>query len=189
MSKTYKNFEEIKQNEKEGVDFQIDINDRKTKCVVIAIHGGRIEPNTTEIAKEIAGDIFSFYSFQGIKEKNNTIFHVSSSTFDEPKCCDLVSKSEKVISIHGKRELDDFVMLGGLDYSLIKNIEDALTKEGFKVFEPAKNVMGDSSKNICNRCISGKGVQIEISFGLRERLIKKPEELSRFCSTIREFIK
>ena len=189
MSGTYKNFEEIKENETEGVDFQIETNDIKTPCVVIAIHGGRIEPHTTEIARELAGNIFSFYSFQGIKEKNNTIFHVSSSTFDEPKCLDLVSKSKKVISIHGKHELDDFVMLGGLDYSLIKDIEDVLTNGGFKVLESTKNVMGDSPKNICNKCISGKGVQIEISRGMRERLINDKKELLKFCSVIRECVK
>lgn len=189
MSETYKNFEELKKNEKEGVDFQIDINDRKTPCVVIAIHGGRIEPNTTEIAKELAGDIFSFYSFQGIKEKNNTILHVTSSVFDEPRCIDLVSRSEKVISIHGKRESDDFIMLGGLDYLLIKKITTMLVYNNFDIRNAPDNVNGDSPKNICNRCISGKGVQIEISFGLREKLVNDKEQLFKFCSIIRECIK
>lgn len=191
MPETYKNFKELVEHEKESVDFQIDINDKKSKYVVIAIHGGGIEPFTTEIAKEFAGDTFSFYSFVGRKntEQENQRLHIESTDFDEPQCCDLVYKSFKTLSIHGKYGDEEFVMVGGLDNDIIGLIINALMVNNFNVYNAPDNVNGDSPKNICNKCISGKGVQIEISRGLREKFMNDSKELSIFCSIIRECIK
>jgi phage replication-related protein YjqB (UPF0714/DUF867 family) len=190
MSDKYHNFQELIDHEKEGADFKIELVDRKSQIAVIAIHGGDIEPGTTEIAKALAEDSLSFYSFIGVKktEEENDNLHVTSSAFDEPRCLDLVSKSNKIISIHGAKGDDNFLMLGGLDQESIRRLVDALKKGGYEIRQAGENLNGDSPENICNRCLSGKGIQLEISRGLRDLLKNNPEELSKFCGIIRSSI-
>ena len=67
----YCNFEELKANEKEGTDFQIQYRHGETGIAVIALHGGGIEPGTSEIADSVAGEDHAFYTFEGCKEQGN----------------------------------------------------------------------------------------------------------------------
>lgn len=152
MADRYKNFEELAKNEREGADFDIELINRESPCAVIAIHGGNIEPGTTEIARALAGEKYSFYSLVGKNsEEESEVLHITSSHFDEPKCLALVSKSERVISIHGKSGKDEFVMVGGLDAEIIKKISDSLKNAGFEIREATENVNGNLPENICNK--------------------------------------
>ncbi len=180
----YTNFSELENKEKLGLDFDIVIEDRAAQYAIIAIHGGRIEPYTTEIARSIAGKKFSFYSFMGIKNSNNSRLHITSDHFDEPRCMELVAKSWKVISVHGRKGKGKFVMVGGLDQDLVKKTSDILNSMGFSAIKAEKKVAGMSRKNICNRCVSGKGLQLEISRGLRSKLETIPGLLKRFVSAL-----
>ena len=186
----YKNFEELIQYEKEGIDFNIEVDDRGSRYAIIAIHGGGIEPGTTEIARALAGEIFSFYSFIGTKdtESENEKLHITSSHYDEPRCINLLSKSIKAISIHGKDSGEEFVMVGGLDEEVIKMLKGALAQNSFEVRNAPENVNGNSPDNICNRCASKKGIQLEISRGLRDRFLQNNAELSKFCDTIKSVL-
>lgn len=190
MSNKYINFQNLSEHEVEGVDFKIELIDRKSPVSVIAIHGGGIEPGTTEIARSLAGDDFSFYSFTGTKktEKENDTLHITSSAFDEPKCLGLVSKSNKVISIHGAKGEDEFLMVGGRDQDLKASLTKALKNGDYEIRLASEDLNGDSPENICNKCISNKGIQFEISRGLRNTLGNNPEELSRFCDIIKKAI-
>jgi phage replication-related protein YjqB (UPF0714/DUF867 family) len=183
----YENFSDLAGHEKEGLDFDIETADRNSPYIVIAIHGGEIEPGTTEIARQIAGDNLSFYSFIGKKgtEEESEELHIMSSNFDEPRCLSLVSKSDKAISIHGKYDSGDFVMVGGLDKELIDKVSNIFKENGFDVPLAPEDVNGNSPENICNRCLSKEGLQLEISRGLRERLLKDQAELQRFCELVR----
>ncbi|MBC8441114.1 MAG: poly-gamma-glutamate hydrolase family protein [Deltaproteobacteria bacterium] len=49
----------------------IRIQDLGSNITIIAPHGGLIEPRTSLITELIAGDIYNYYSFEGIKEKRN----------------------------------------------------------------------------------------------------------------------
>src|SRR5256886_8017037 len=74
---------------------------------IIAIHGGGIEPGTTEIARDIAGLDFSFYSFEGTKKGGNwEHFHpqLESENFTERIGVALVESNAGVVSIHGLRD-------------------------------------------------------------------------------------
>ena len=64
----YKNFTELKKYEKEGKDYIINNRNIDSEIAIMAPHGGGIEPGTIDIADEIAGKDFLFYSFSGIKE-------------------------------------------------------------------------------------------------------------------------
>lgn len=181
----YNNFHSLKNSEKEGVNFRIETKNRESEYAVIAIHGGDIEPFTTEIAKSIAGENLSFYGFIGMKKAGNRFLHITSNNFDEPRCVSLVKKSYKVVSIHGKKGDEEFLMLGGLDENLISIISNSLTKAGFNIIDTAESVSGKSKNNICNRCKSEKGAQLEISRGLRTKLTGDRELLNKFSCSIR----
>jgi phage replication-related protein YjqB (UPF0714/DUF867 family) len=60
----------------------------------------------------------------------------------------------------------DGVFLGGLDLHLKSQLLSALNKAGISA-EQDLDFPATHPKNICNRGISGKGVQLEISGSLR----------------------
>ncbi len=179
---TYSDFQELLTRETEGVDFTIEIEDRNTDTVIVGIHGGFIEPDTELVVREIAGTDLSYYLFLG-KERYQ---HITSSHFNEERCLHLVSKSKTVISIHGKQGEEAFVMLGGLAEPLIHKASKVLREEGFNVQQPEPDVMGESVGNICNKGITGEGLQIELSRGLRNLFLNDKQQLVIFAKIIRE---
>ncbi|MBK3947220.1 poly-gamma-glutamate hydrolase family protein, partial [Staphylococcus haemolyticus] len=64
----YSNFEELKENTTEGKDWRIKTKNRKDNhMLVTAIHGGGIEPGTTELARRVANiGEYDFYTFEGL---------------------------------------------------------------------------------------------------------------------------
>jgi len=180
----YKNFKDLSENENEKKDYKIYLRNNGTDLVIIGIHGGQIEPGTEEIVRKIAGDDLSFYIFSGNKETQ----HITSTNFDEKTCLDLVTKSKKAVSIHGKRGLDEFVMLGGLDNNLVKKTDYKLSSVGFSVVPPDDNVSGSQKNNICNKGSSGEGLQVEISRGLRNVLMKDEAKMKLFSQGVRKSI-
>lgn len=182
MADKYRDFQELRSFEKEGTDFRIETFTRPSPVCVIAIHGGRIEPGTAEIARAIAGDRHSLYIFSGLKDARNFSLHITSGRFDEPRALDLVSRSEKTISVHGEKGEGAYVMIGGLDHELIKKAKDSLEWSGFMVLPARDDLKGGSIENICNRCRSGKGLQLEISRGLRDELMRDGGQLRVFSS-------
>ena len=152
---------------------------------VFAIHGGIIEPGTKEIAEAIAGDDLSLYFFEGDGPED----HITSTLYEEPKAIELASKVQTIISIHGEKDKEaSFVMVGGLNESLSKKIEEALSKAEFFCKEPQEGLAGINPKNICNKGVSKKGVQLEISRKLRRELWKNSELKNKFTNAIREAI-
>lgn len=168
MTDKYENFAELERNEKEGRDFRIRPLDRRVPMVVIAPHGGDIEHGTSEIAGAIAGDDFSFYAFEGIKQSRNRDLHITSHHFDEPKCVNLVGASTTAIAIHGRKGEAKVVYLGGRDTRALKVLRTTLLAGGFRVEkDDSPRLQGRDKKNICNRTKTGTGVQLEITRGLR----------------------
>jgi phage replication-related protein YjqB (UPF0714/DUF867 family) len=184
----YSNFEELALNEREGRDYRIVIKNRMAQATVIAIHGGKIESTTSEIAKAIAGTTFNIYLFEGMKSRNNSSLHITSHRFDEPRALSLVRKSPVCISIHGCGEKKrPIVYLGGLNRSLKGMVLNELLSTGLIDQECLKDVNkfpASLRRNIVNRG-SKKGVQIEISRYLRDSLKDDREKLKSFSSAIR----
>ena len=168
----YRNFGELLTKEHEGRDFTVEIRRTASPFAIVAPHGGRIEPGTFTIASEVAGTIHSFYGFRGIKPSGNRMLHLTSSLFDDPRVLQIVRSVFTVITVHGCRGEEPMMYLGGKDNILILAILDSLRKAGLPV-QPASagNLRGCHPENLCNRGTSGKGVQLEISRGLRELLI------------------
>ncbi len=170
---SYKNFIELKHHAAEGRDFRVETVIGTTGVVIMAPHGGGIEPGTAEIAKAIAGDDHSYYAFLGLKPINNTVLHIASQRFDEPRAVALAMQSHTVVSIHGCRTTEAMVYVGGLNSDLKNRITDALQEVGFQAgHSPNASLGGIHRKNLCNRGSSGQGVQLEISSFLRRQLIE-----------------
>ena len=135
---------------------------------IIAPHGGKIEPQTSYIASRIAGDKFNFYGFKGIKPDNNRCLHITSHKFDEPQALNLIEGSRIVVSIHACTDSEALVYPGGRDDELITVIAKSLKAVGITVADRIAKYQGLKSDKICNRGLTGKGAQLEISRGLRD---------------------
>lgn len=167
---TYGSFTDLKQNEAPDADYIISISDVGSAVTIIAPHGGKIEPRTTYIARSIARDKFNCYCFEGIKTKDNRRLHITSHNFDEPAALELVARSATVVAVHACTDKDSRVYLGGLDKTLIACLAKTLKAQQILVAEKNHKYRGRNPANICNRGSSGKGVQLEISRGLRDNL-------------------
>lgn len=167
----YRSYEELTRREKEGRDFRIHLRPGRSGVAVLAPHGGGIEPGTMEIAEAVAGADHTFYCFEGTKARGNAALHLPSERFDEPEGLGLVQAAEAVLAVHGCRGNEEKVYLGGLDRELRDKIKARLARAGFRV-EDIRNprLKGINDRNICNQGRTGRGVQLEVSEGLRKRL-------------------
>ncbi len=172
MVDTYKNYDELSKNEVQNIDYKITVKDVNSKTTCISIHGGNIEPGTSEIAEAIADGKYNLYKFEGLKNSKNVMLHITSSNFDEKNADKLVAKSKKIISIHGAKGDNPVTYIGGLDKELGKKIAKCLTKKGFKVAKPHAGIDGTTKNNIVNRGLSKAGCQLEITRAQRQLFFK-----------------
>jgi phage replication-related protein YjqB (UPF0714/DUF867 family) len=164
-------FAVLQANETIGVDYRIRVCHGRSGIAVMAIHGGGIEPGTTEIAEAVAGETHTFYSFSGLNSSGNARLHISSRKFDEPLGLAVARRARTVITIHGCRDTKAITYLGGRHHRLKLQIKQALTVAGFAAVDGLR-FPGINPKNICNKNRSGMGVQLEISIGMRKRLFE-----------------
>jgi phage replication-related protein YjqB (UPF0714/DUF867 family) len=194
----YNSFQDLVQSERQEEDFRIRLTSRPGSTVVIAPHGGGIEPGTSEIAEAIAGNELSFYTFEGIKSIGNRDLHITSTHFDEPNCLALVVASPRALAIHGEDSEQQVVFLGGRNMKMLQRLCNSLISKGFTVKRHKRLALqGQDEANICNRVYSRSGVQIELSNGLRRSFFKslsrkgrqfKTERFEQFVAAVRKAI-
>ena len=97
----YGSFDELRNWEREGVDFSIRVMPRETSASIIAPHGGMIEPGTSDIAAAIAGNDYGLFCFEGLRKRPHRDLHITSANFREPKCVELVAGCDLVVAVHG----------------------------------------------------------------------------------------
>lgn len=192
---TYRSYHDLQVHEVEGRDFRVEMRDGSQPVAVIAIHGGGIEPGTADIADGVAGDDYACYCFKGIKPTGNRVLHVTANRFDEPRAAALAARVDTLVAIHGCQGDRPVVYVGGLDAGRARRIVEALRRAGFDARQSRRvGLRGIHPKNICNRGRSGKGVQLEISAGLRRELFeslscrslrRKTERFFRFIAALR----
>ena len=173
----YSGFDELKKSETLDEDYQLYICDAGSRVTIIAPHGGKIEPRTSDLAKRIARGNYNCYCFEGLKEKNNACLHITSHHFDEPNATMILSRSKVVVTIHACTGTAGLVHIGGLDKELGNLIARELKDRGVGVSDDHPRFQGSNPDNICNRGATGKGVQLEITRDLRDDL-KKVEMIS-----------
>ena len=190
MTRSYRSFKELVGEELENRDYRVRVNSRNGPVLVMAPHGGKIEPGTAEVAEAIAGTDHSFYSFEGIKTEGNNVLHIESHLFDEPCALKAVGKADIVITVHGQLDQKEaFVMVGGLNGRLRSEINHRLEESGFLIRPPAEGLGGTDPMNICNRGRSKCGVQLEISRKVRDSLRADKERLQAFAEAVRKAIR
>jgi len=190
MADFYSNFRELQLHEQEGQDYRINVSRHWHQVLIIAPHGGKIEPYTSEITQLIAGEDFAWYSFEGINGEDIRRLHITSHNFDEPTLLQALQETRTVMTIHGlKNSMDEFLMIGGLDTIFGSDLRVALQCQGFIVRDSEQPYRGVRTTNICNRGQSGQGVQLELSFALRRRLFEDVDCKVRFIETVRAMIK
>jgi len=191
----YPSFGELARQEKEGLDYVVLHRRGSSGILVMAPHGGGIEPGTGDIADALAGSEHAFYCFKGLKKAGNGVLHITSNHFDEPLAMGLIKEALWVLTIHGCRDLEPVVWVGGRDMAHGEMVIEALQGIGIpsrRCDEPG--LRGLQPGNICNRGRSSAGVQLEISRGLREmlfsdlfrrRLRSRTPLFYRFVNTLR----
>lgn len=173
MLPEYPNFAALVATETEGIDFErIHRPQPGAKVVVLAPHGGRIEPQTDAIAKAIALDDMSLYCFCSKKPKSKGNLHITSHNFDDPKCVALASKHQWVLAIHGCKKKGNHVLLGGRDAPLIADLALGLKEAGIPVVSCGHEYLGTNRNNICNRGAAGVGAQFELTMQFRRSVSK-----------------
>jgi phage replication-related protein YjqB (UPF0714/DUF867 family) len=165
----YDSYASLRSHERPGVDFVVRLRWGLSGIAVMAPHGGRIEPGTSEIARSIAGRDHTLYEFVGIKDKNNHALHLRSERFDEPRALEVIDRSRFLLIVHGCVGAKEVLYLGGgtspVKHELNRHLQAlGLTVQSHSVYK------GRHPGNLCNRLGNGSGLQLEFSAGLRNRL-------------------
>ena len=185
MPDKYANFLQLEAAEPVGA-YRIEHVSRKTPLALIAPHAGKIEPGTSELCRAIAGGDRTYYLFEGCRPSNNTQLHITSTRFDEPQGLSTAKSARVVVTIHGQAGVDEFINVGGIEAAIGRVIIEGLRAEGYTASRHSKAALqGLDPANICNQGYSGRGIQLEISRGLRDKLVACAVEMERFAATIR----
>ena len=190
MVDVYASFNELAAREIEGQHYQIHVIDRGSSILILAPHGGHIEPGTLQIGKALADDYYSFYGFESLEKRGRaTSLHITSSRFDEPRALDLLSRADLAISVHGRKDKDDAQTLwvGGLHECLRDRLVFLLNVACIpaKAVGAGHSLSGRDPKNICNQGRLGAGIQFEMPARLRQRLLLERQLLAQFKETLR----
>jgi phage replication-related protein YjqB (UPF0714/DUF867 family) len=199
LTDRYLNFNQLRASEKKNVDFRRRVKQRNSGWLILAPHGGGIEPGTSELAAAIARFNHSLYMFEGIKMSDNKTLHITSTQFDDPQLLKLLNSSNGTIAIHGCSGNEQIAYVGGLQDEVRNKIITQLSENGIKATKNSNpSLQGRDINNICNRNSIGKGVQIELTEGLRSVMFVSLTRAGRkfrtklfktFVSTIQAVIK
>ena len=166
-------------------DYAVAYLDRSSDAVIMAPHGGGIEPGTSVIAKTIAREDLSLYLFEGLMSSGNRRLHITSHRFEEPTALAALRLASWVVTVHGYRSARRGVLVGGLDGELVSLIRQSLEASHFRVERARRGLEAVHPRNIANRGKLGRGVQLEISRGLRQALKRDPSRLVEFGDSVR----
>ena len=179
-------FKDLSLLKKEGQDFEVNLRTGTTQSLVMAIHGGTIEPGTSELADATAGEKHSYYSFTGLVDDYLSL-HLTSTEFDEPRLLVLAQQAQNCLGLHGLKDDQIDFCIGGANAEKRKRYFKLLSQK-FPKWRTCELCcppnLGTSSQNIVNKC-QFSGVQIEMGSTLRLELKQNPafmKELSTLLS-------
>ncbi len=186
----YSSFEELYKGEKEGIDYRKQVVKRASDCLIMAPHGGKIEPGTSELAKAVASEDHSLYLFEGIRKRPHGDLHVTSHKYDDDEAIEIVGEHSIVVAFHGRGDRNDpaTIHVGGLDTTCRDAIINELSSKSFEAAVGCGELAGKHKNNICNRGSRSIGVQLEIPKTLRDDLLSTPDLLDKFACAVRKAI-
>jgi phage replication-related protein YjqB (UPF0714/DUF867 family) len=168
-----------------GRDLRIEFGDGGIeRCLVVAPHGGGIEPGTSEIRRAISelGD-WAWYEFAGfLRRDNHEELHITSTLFDEPTLLGLLPRTNFVLSLHGCQDTRTEVAYVGGSWeagceTMTTIINAATKKHGIRALVAPANLSSRDPANLTNRGKFGRGIQLEFSRGARNLMF--PPDCSR----------
>lgn len=169
----YSTYDQLRKTNQHGIDYLIQTEDRESSVAIFAPHGGGIDRGSSEIAAAIAGDNYSCYLFLGIRKSGNIDLHITSERFDEPNALALASTTDHILAVHSCNGFAETIYVGGLHDELKEKVAASLSNNGFHATtDTPAHLAGRDPANICNKGLSGQGVQLEISEGLRKKMFK-----------------
>jgi phage replication-related protein YjqB (UPF0714/DUF867 family) len=178
-----RSYEEILQrNLVIGRDFRVAFGDANIeKCLLVAPHGGGIEPGTSEITRAVAQlGGWAWYEFAGyLRQGNKEALHIPSTEFNEPTLLTLLPQAGFVLAFHGASETGKPAVCVGGRWKLgrqvmIEAINASLQKHGISATDATDGadteICGLQASNIANRGRRAKGIQMEFSREARNLL-------------------
>ena len=172
--------------------------DEGPRTVILAPHGGGIEPGTSELCLAVAGHhpanlpitppagvTYDYWMLEGIRPGDNRDLHVTSTGCDDLVAVRLCAGALCALSLHGFDPAPEFpaseqiVLVGGTNRTLKDLLVTLLDDAHIKVqaVGSGSEVDGDSPCNIVNRTLpvgtppaALGGVQLELSTPLRDAM-------------------
>jgi phage replication-related protein YjqB (UPF0714/DUF867 family) len=153
------------------------------RCLLVAPHAGSIEPGTKDILLEVAKlGKWAYYVFEGkLTSGNYRKLHITSTGFNEPKLLELLPQTQFVLSFHGASRRCPSVYVGGLfaqgRKAMISSLNTALTRMGLAAIDATfgkrnEEIAGLNLRNITNRGLLRRGIQLEFAKGARTALFE-----------------
>lgn len=172
MADTFKNFAELAAVYTEGTDFIVSGENLRDDIGITAYHGGGIEIGTTELLRSVRSlkSDWSWYSFEALLSSGNSVLHITSTNYDEPRGLTFVKRLNRIVSLHGAAGDTPITYIGGRDVVMRNFIWKALEDRGFTVELADGGIAGIEPDNFINRTKSGEGVQLELSTQQRKNL-------------------
>ncbi len=176
LAKDFRSFADLAAAYERERDYRIvQLQRPGSDVAILALHGGSIEAHTSDIARDIAGQDFNLYLFEGLlKAGNFAALHLSSALFDEPTCLALLAHCRQVVTVHGCGNAGEVVLMGGRDAGLRELIASSLRAQGVGCQDAPAGLDALDPRNVCNRGRSGVGVQLELSLELRRSPRRAP---------------
>ncbi len=187
-------------------DYQITTpNIGSSDVTVLSFHGGKIEPKTSEISKNLAKrygwnryDLYGNGTDACLNGKDNfQKLHITATKFDDPNALKLVKAHHKSVAIHGyRRDYRGIICVGGGNHTQVTTFIDYVNEHksafqsssgGYQLIPVnatlsenqeavCSGLKGTDPDNIVNKNGSGQGgLQLELSPGMRKDLAKLSE--------------
>lgn len=169
MNDKYNSMSELEAKTTENNDWEIVTRNLGSQVIIAAIHGGGIEPGTTEIADLTAkkGE-YDYFSFKGTKSKGNEDLHVTSRNYDQSVLIEMIKNKTNAVAIHGCDGDGNIIYIGGKDQKLIHEMTKQFEQLNINVEQEPEHISGAHDDNIINCCKTGAGVQLELAPDLRK---------------------
>jgi phage replication-related protein YjqB (UPF0714/DUF867 family) len=169
----FADFPTLVMNTAKGQDWDLVVRQPGAPIAIITIHGGGIEPLTSELAAAIAATDYNLYDLRGLRATGNAELRVPVIRFQEMRLQMLLDSCQTALHLDGIGGDEPLLTLGGRNTILVDHLERALKAAGFRVEPPPSPMLVQSRQRFYNQSELG-GAQIELSYGLRQSMVTAP---------------
>jgi phage replication-related protein YjqB (UPF0714/DUF867 family) len=171
MSSSFRDFSALVLHLRKDKDYRLHIENRSSEISIIAIHGGGIEPLTSELAGAVAGGEYNLYDLQGLRSFDNAAMRIPIARFDEMRLRGLLERSHTALSIDGVPGDDLVVHLGGRNRRLKAILNEALGEAGFECGSLVTPGAAHHPQRFYNLTRLG-GLHLELPYALRRKMVQ-----------------